>query len=73
MATELFGGGSDGFWFRVSAQPLDFSRFRNVPVLAELAAKIATGRTEGEHGCAWQEVIERFLFDWIDTKAVLLP
>jgi hypothetical protein len=45
------------------------ARFRDVPVLAELAGQVATGRAEGQHRRAGEKVIERLLLDRIDAKA----
>src|SRR5262249_8192569 len=45
------------------------ARFRNVPVLAELAGQVATRRAEGQHRRAGEKVIERLLLNRIDAKA----
>ena len=37
-------------------------------ILTELAAKIATGGSKRKHARAWIEVIQRFLFDRVDTE-----
>src|SRR5690606_26663961 len=41
----------------------------DAPVLAELAAEVASGRAEREHRGAGIKVIERLLLDGIDAKA----
>src|SRR5262249_40676 len=48
---------------------IERARFRNVPVLAELAGQVATGGAEGEHRRAGEKVIERLLLDRMDAKA----
>src|SRR5690242_2931248 len=37
-------------------------------VLAKLAGKIAACRTERQHRRAGKEMVQRLLFDWIDTE-----
>jgi hypothetical protein len=54
---------------RLVHQPVHFGRFGDVPVLAELAGKVAAGGAEGKHGRARMEVIERLLFDRIDAES----
>jgi hypothetical protein len=48
---------------------IERARFRNVPVLAELAGQVATRRAKGQHRRAGEKLIERLLLDWIDAKA----
>src|SRR5262249_40192344 len=48
---------------------IERARFRNVPVLAELAGQVATRRAEGQHRRTGEKVIERLLLDRIDAKA----
>jgi len=43
--------------------------FADVPILAEAATQITTGRAETQDWTARQEMIERFLFNGIDGKA----
>src|SRR5512139_723930 len=48
-------------------QDIHLARLADVPVLAELAGKIAPRRAEGEHRRTGQKVVERLLLDGIDT------
>ena len=50
------------------AQPLDLARLRDIPVLAELTAQIAAGGAERQNACARIELIQRLLFDRVDTE-----
>src|SRR5262249_48405513 len=50
-------------------QPVAVARFRDVPVLAELADEVAPGGTEGEHRRPGQEMVERLLLDRVDAEA----
>src|SRR5438132_14396228 len=59
---ELLGTGSVG-------ERVHLAGLGHVPVLAELAGEIASGRAEREHTRPRQEMIERLLFDGIDAKA----
>jgi hypothetical protein len=52
------------------AEDLDFGGLRDVPILAEFAAKIATGGAEREHRCAREAVIVGIFFDWIDQVPI---
>ena len=41
---------------------------RDIPVLAEETAHVATGGAHTEDARAWQEMVERLLFDWVDLQ-----
>jgi len=60
-----------GDHFRIGAivQPVDFTRLRDVPILAELAGKVAASGAERQHWGAGKEVVQRLLLDRIDTEA----
>src|SRR5438067_1285256 len=49
------------------------ARFGDVPVLAKPATKIASSRAEREHARPGQKMVQRFLFNWIDTKPAASP
>jgi hypothetical protein len=49
-------------------EPVEVARFRHVPVLAELAGEIASGRAERQHRRTRQEVVQRLFLDGIDAK-----
>ena len=53
---------------RELTQTLHLARLRDIPILAKLAAQIAARRAERQHAGAGEEMIERLLFDRIDTK-----
>ncbi len=63
------GGAGDGRGRGVVHQAVHVARFRDVPVLAELAGQIAAGGAEGQHAGAGVEVVERLLLDRVDAKA----
>jgi hypothetical protein len=48
---------------------IEIPGFGDVPVLAELAGQIAAGGTKRQNRRARQEMIKRFLFNWVDAKA----
>src|SRR5581483_5028368 len=50
------------------AQPLDLARLRDVPVLTELAAKVAACGAKRQYARARIEVVQRLLLDRVDTK-----
>jgi hypothetical protein len=50
-------------------EPVEFSCFGDVPVLAELAGQDAVGSAEGQHGSSGQIVVQWLLFYWIGTEA----
>ncbi len=58
-----------GFRGRGVGECVDLSGFGDVPVLAELARKIASGRSEGEHRRARQKMIQRLLLHRINTES----
>jgi len=47
---------------------IDLPRLADVPILTEVAGQITPSRTKAEHRCAWQEMVERLLLDWIDAE-----
>ena len=49
-------------------EPVEFARFGDVPVLAELARQVAAGGAEGQHGRSRQIVVQWLLLDRIDTE-----
>jgi len=62
-------GARDVVGRRGLGQPVELLGLGDVPVLAELAAEIAPGGAEREHGAAGIEVVERLLLDGIDAEA----
>jgi hypothetical protein len=50
-------------------QPVNFTRFRDVPVLAELAGKVAPRGAELEDRRAGQEMVQGLFLDRIDAKS----
>ena len=58
----------DGGRRRMVHQAIHVLRFRDVPVLAELAGKIATGGAEGEDRTARVEMVQRLLLDRVDAE-----
>ena len=48
-------------------QRVDFARFADIPVLAELAAQVAAGRAERQHRRAGQKMVERLFLDRVDA------
>lgn len=68
-AVGFVSGLSDGLGGGDVAEAFYFSRFRDIPVLAELATEIAACGTKGKNWSAWQEMIKRFFFDGVDTEA----
>ena len=63
----------DGFRGRRIGQSIDLPRLADVPVLTELASKIAPGRSERQDRRSRQEVIQRLLLDRIDAKSAGSP
>src|SRR5438093_5175796 len=59
----------DLLWRRGIGELVPLARFGDVPVLAKPAAKIAPRGAEREHACSRQKMIQRFLFNGIDTKS----
>jgi hypothetical protein len=59
---------SDAFRHGQFAKPLDFSRFRDVPVLTELTSQIAACGSERKNGSAGEKVIEWFFLDRINAE-----
>jgi hypothetical protein len=70
-AAAAGAGGSSGHFIRGSpvAQPVVFSRFGDVPVLAEAAAQVTAGGAEGENARAGIEMVEGFFLDGVNAKA----
>ena len=60
---------SDGVGTCAAREFFYFTGFADVPVLTELASKIAASRTKGKYCCSRVEVVERFFLDRINTKA----
>ena len=58
----------DAFRHGHFAQSLNFSRFRDVPVLTELTSQIAACGSERQDRGAGEKVIEWLLFDRVDTE-----
>ena len=50
-------------------QRVGFTRLADIPVLAELAAQIATGRAERKHRSSGKKMIQRLLLDGVDAVA----
>ena len=50
-------------------EPVEFSRFGDIPVLAEFAGQVAPGGTERQHGSSGQIVVQWLLLYWIDTES----
>ena len=72
-AIERPGRAGDGGGRRGLGQGVDLARLADVPVLAELAGKIAPGGAEGQHRRARQEVIQGLLLDGVDAEAAGAP
>ena len=69
LAAQVFGDLGDLFRAGRFHQPVHVLRFRDIPVLAELAGQVAAGGAEREHGTAGVEMVERFLLDRVDAEA----
>ena len=54
---------------RLIGKAVEVARLGDVPVLAELAGEIAARRAERQDGSARKKMVERLLFDRIDTEA----
>src|SRR5207237_1844740 len=54
---------------RCVGERVELARLRDVPVLAEAAGEVAAGRSERQHGCARQKVVQRLLLDRIDAES----
>src|SRR5262249_47658545 len=63
----------DRLWGSLVLQPVEIARFRDVPVLAELAGEVAPRRAEREHRRAGKKVVERLFFDRIDAESRRAP
>jgi hypothetical protein len=59
----------DVFGWKMLRMYLIVTRFRDVPVLAEEAAHVATSGPHTEDSGAWKKMIERLLFDGIDLES----
>jgi hypothetical protein len=59
---DLSGGG-------LFTEGLDLVGLAHMPVLAEAAAQVASGRPEGEHAGAGQEVVQGLLLDGVHAEA----
>ena len=68
-ATEFSGGLRKTLGRRAVGQRVHFPRLAHVPVLAELAGEVAARGAERQHAGARVEMVERFLFDRIDTES----
>ena len=67
-ATVFGGGPGDLIWFGLGAQTVKFTRFGDIPVLAEFAGQITAGSAEGEYAGTGIKMVERFLFNRIDAE-----
>ena len=67
--TQALGGGGNRVRPGDFAQPVGLARLADGPILAEPAAKIASGRPERQDAGAGQKVVQRFLFDRVDAEA----
>ena len=72
-ASRLDRGARDRLRGSAIHQPIHVARFRDVPVLAELACEIAPRGAEREHGAAGKKMIERLLLDRIDAESRRSP
>ncbi len=68
LAVRLRGRLGDGRRRRRVHQRVHLPRFRDVPVLAELAGEVAARGSEREHARTGIEVIERLFLDRIDAE-----
>ena len=71
-ATQFAGRARHGHRFSDRAQTFDLARFRNIPVLAKLAAQVATRCAKRKNRRARKKMIQWFLFDRINAKASAL-
>src|SRR4029453_19320876 len=69
LAAETFRCERDLLRRRGVGKLVPFACFGDVPVLTKPATKIASSCTEREHARPRQKMVQRFLFDWINTKA----
>src|SRR5205823_4253832 len=58
----------DLLWRRGIGELVPLARFGDVPVLAKPATEIASRCAEREHARSRQKMVQRFLFNGIDTK-----
>ena len=68
-AIEFLGRARDGLGRSLIHQRVEFARFADVPVLAELARQVAAGGAEGKDRGAGEKMIERFLLDRVHAIA----
>jgi hypothetical protein len=73
LAAHALGRGGDALGTGAGHEPVHVARFRDIPVLAELAGEIAAGGAEGEDGTARVELIERLFLDGVDAEAGTAP
>src|SRR5665647_3244529 len=69
LAAETTCGARDGLGTRLVYQGVRLARLRDVPILAELAGKVAAGCAERQHRRAGEKVVERLLLDGVDAEA----
>ncbi len=66
--SEVVGRSGDRLGGGGICEGVDFAGFADVPVLAEMAGEVAARCAEGQDRCAWQEVVQWFLFNGIDAE-----
>ena len=73
LAAELYRSRGDGVRARLVLQAVHLLRLRDIPVLAELAGKVAAGGAERQDAGARVEVIERLLLHRVDAEPGRAP
>jgi hypothetical protein len=68
-ATERHPSRNAAAAIAVVVQPVNFTRLRDVPVLTELAGKVAPRGAEREDRRTGQEMVQGLFLDRIDTKS----